>query len=251
MGIGIGKRGKQGTMDIDDILGLRLDDPHVPIDAGDAAEAPPLGGRGLKDTVTGVAQMLHDLEAQLVKVMSVNEALEKELGAARETARATERQRAELADRLARREQEGATVDDVRAEVLHLQRERRELVERLDATKDEKLRFDAEQAKAQREVERLTTARDDAVEEARCLEAQFARAMQAVAELRTKVEDLTQQRDTLAARIRVLEGDLGVATESGEALRLELEESKKAIEEIRRSILEVGAHSQRLIGTTP
>ena len=58
MGIGIGKRGKQGTMDIDDILGLKLDEPHVLPGAVDAAEAPPLGGRGLKDTVTGGEEIM-------------------------------------------------------------------------------------------------------------------------------------------------------------------------------------------------
>jgi chromosome segregation ATPase len=238
-------------MDIDDILGLKLDEPRGPMaDAAKAEGAAPPAGRALKETVTGVAQMLHDLEAQLVKVMSINEALEKELGEAREAMRAAEKQRDGLQAHLDRLEQEGATVDDVRAEVLHLQRERREMAERLDAVQNEKLRAETEHGKALRELERVAAERDDALEEARCLEAQFGRAMQAVGELRGKVEDLTQQRDTLATRIRTLEGELGVATESGEALRLELEESKKAIEEIRRSILEVGAHSQRLTGTT-
>ncbi|HEY3357054.1 MAG TPA: hypothetical protein VGQ83_27640 [Polyangia bacterium] len=246
----MGKRPK-GTMDIDDILGMKLDGPRGPGTAPEtgAAAGPATAGRGLKDTVTGVAQMLHDLEAQLVKVMSVNEALETELGAAREAARGAERQRGELADRLARLEQEGATVDDVRAEVLHLQRERRDMAERLDQAEDRRLKLESELRQRERDAERVAAERDDAVEEARCIEAQLGRAMQAVGELRGRVEDLTQQRDQLAGRIRVLEGELGVATESGEALRLELEESKRAIEDIRRSILEVGAHSQRLAGS--
>jgi chromosome segregation ATPase len=238
-------------MDLKDILGMTLEGPRAAsAERAGPAEAASAAAHGLKDTVTGVAQMLHDLEAQLVRVMSVNEALEKELEQARATAQAAGKERDELAARLARLQEEESVADDVRREVLHLQRERRVLAERVEqadarrAELEEKLR-----QQGQRE-QRLAAERDDAVEESRCLETQFGRALAAVTELRTRLEDMTLQRDQLSARLRVLEGDLGVATESNETLRLELEESKKAIEEIRRSILEVGAHSQR-IATSP
>jgi len=245
------KRNKEGPMDIKDILGMTLDGPRTAsAERAGPDEAVPAAAHGLKDTVTGVAQMLHDLEAQLVRVMSVNETLEKELEQARAAAQAAGKERDELAARLARLQEKESVADDVRREVLHLQRERRVLAERVEqadarrAELEEKLR-----QQAQRE-QRLAAERDDAVEESRCLETQFGRALAAVAELRTRLEDMTLQRDQLSARLRVIEGDLGVATESNETLRLELEESKKAIEEIRRSILEVGAHSQR-IATSP
>ena len=240
------KRGKEGPMDIKDILGMTLGGPRAAgAERGVTEEAPP-PARGLKDTVTGVAQMLHDLEAQLVRVMAVNETLEKEVEQVRGAAQAAAKERDELQARLQRLQEEESVADDVRREVQHLQRERRLLAERLEQAEarrgelEDKLRH-----QAQRE-QRLGAERDDAVEEARCLETQFSRALAAVAELRARLEEATRQRDQLTARLRVLEGDLGVASESNETLRLELEESKKAIEEIRRSILEVGAHSQRL-----
>jgi chromosome segregation ATPase len=241
------KRGKDGPLDIKDILGMSLEQPRSAGAArGGTPDVAPPPGQGLRDTVTGVAQMLHDLEAQLVRVMSVNEALEKELVETRGAGQVAAKERDELAARLARLQEEESVADEVRHEVLHLQRERRLVAERLEqaearcAEGEEKLR------RQEQGQQRLAAERDDAVEESRCLETQFGRAMAAVAELRARLDDLTLQRDQLTARVRALETDLGVATEAAEAARLELEESKRAIEEIRRSILEVGAHSQRM-----
>ena len=241
------KRGKEGPMDIKDILGMTLEGPRAGgADRAAPDEAPPAATRGLKDTVMGVAQMLHDLEAQLVRVMSVNETLEKELEQVRAAAQAAAKDRDELAARLARLQEEESVADDVRREVLHLQRERRVMAERVEQSEAKRAELEDKLRHQSQREQRLAAERDDAVEEARCLETQFGRALAAVTELRTRLEDMTLQRDQLGARLRVLEGDLGVASESNETLRLELEESKKAIEEIRRSILEVGAHSQRL-----
>lgn len=237
----------KGAMPIEDILRMEIDAGRRGVAPGAPAEG---GGRGLKDTVTGVAQMLRDLEAQLARVMAVNDRLEKELGETRAAARAVARERDELVERLGRTQDEGLTLDDVRGELVALQRERRELAERLDGVEDEARRLEAAGRHAQQALERMTAERDDAREEVRTLEAQFGRAMQAVAELRRRCEDLDGQRDQLTTRVRVLEGELALATEQAEALRLELEEANAAIEEIRQSIVEVGAHSVRVDGGT-
>ncbi|MBI5478440.1 MAG: hypothetical protein HY906_06260 [Deltaproteobacteria bacterium] len=245
------KKDKEGPMDIKDILGMTLDRPRAGgAERGGAEEAAPTAARGLKDTVTGVAQMLHDLEAQLVRVMSVNEELEKALEQARAAAVAAAQERDELQARLLRLQEEESVADDIRREVQHLQQERRLMAERLEQGDARRAELEDQLRRQEQHERRLAAERDDAVEEARCLETQFGRAMAAVGELRTRLEDAALQRDQLAARVRGLEGDLGVSTETSEALRLELEESKKAIEEIRRSILEVGAYSQR-VATNP
>ena len=245
------KRGKEGPMDIKDILGMSLDAPRSgAAERADREQPPPVPARGLRDTVTGVAQMLHDLEAQLVRVMSVNETLEKELEQMRGAAQGAAKERDELQARLRRLQEEESVADDVRREAQHLQQERRLMAERLEQSETRRAELEDKLRHQAQLQQRLAAERDDAVEEARCLETQFNRALAAVTELRTRLEDMTLQRDQLAARLRGLEGDLGVASESNETLRLELEESKKAIEEIRRSILEVGAHSQRL-GASP
>jgi chromosome segregation ATPase len=236
-------KGPKGAMMIEDIMNMDLGVPG-------RSEASRAGAHGsqLKDVVGGVAQMLRDLEAQLAKVMEVNATLEKELLEARAGVRKVERERDELAERLGRMEAEGGTLDDVRGELLALQRERRQLAERLEAAEEQARQAEDRLRQADLRIERMAAERDDALEEVQCLEIQFSRASTAVLELRQKYEDLIVQRDQLTARIRGLEGEVGAAAEERDELRLELEESRNAMEEIRRSLVEVGAQSQRLRG---
>jgi len=239
----------KGAMAVDDILRMELPIPDGVAESRRTAPGTavdPVSGRALKDMVGGVAQMLRDLEAQLARVMTINETLEKELQESRNAGRALAKERDDLAARLVRTEAEGGTIDDVRGEVLALQRERRQLVERLDAAEEQGRKAAAQLHGVDQKTERLVIERDEALEEVRCLEAQFGRAAEALLDLRKKNEDFAAQREQLAGRIRTLEGELGGATERGEELRAELEESRNAIEELRRSILEFGAHSQRL-----
>jgi chromosome segregation ATPase len=237
-------KGKR-PLPIDEILKMDLEAPEragKERRAGEPAESG--SGRGLRDTVTGVAHMLRDLEAQLSRVMAVNERLEKELADARSARRTTEKERDELAERLARTQADGVTLEDVRAEVLTLQRERRDLAERLQASLEQGRKLEEKVRQAEQRAAELVVERDDALEDVWPVEEQLSRAVAIVAELRRRDEELVAQRDQLGARVRQLEGELGAAAEQGEALRLELEESRGAIEEIRRSILEVGAGAE-------
>ncbi len=65
-------KGPKGAMMIEDIMNMDLGLPG----RAEASRAGAHGGQ-LKDVVGGVAQMLRDLEAQLARVMKVNETPER------------------------------------------------------------------------------------------------------------------------------------------------------------------------------
>jgi uncharacterized coiled-coil DUF342 family protein len=87
--------------------------------------------------------------------------------------------------------------------------------------------------------------RDDSVEELQSVEEQFDRAMEIVADLRTRVATLAEERDALNGRLKVMENQFHMAEDQRNSLRNEVDESRKALEEIRRSVTDVCVLSQR------
>jgi chromosome segregation ATPase len=102
-----------------------------------------------------------------------------------------------------------------------------------------------ENIKLERLLERMRVERDDAAEEAQSVEAQFDRAMEIAGELKTGMVALAEERDDLKARLKASESQLRLTEEHRDALKLEVEESRRALDEIRHEVEEACVLSQR------
>ena len=102
-----------------------------------------------------------------------------------------------------------------------------------------------ENRKLDRVSERMRAERDDSLEELQSVEAQFDRAMDIVADLRSRLATLGEERDALVARTKVVESQLQMVEEQRNSLKLEVDDSRKALDEIRRQVAEACDVSQR------
>lgn len=190
---------------------------------------------GEMQTLTTV---IRDLEDQLDRMMATNEATKADLDEERKRSVSLQGRLDELQERLRRAEQELTETERLRAEVGHLHHERtrlaglvRELTQKLEDAQQE-------QQQKSRLLERLRTARSDALEEVTSVEAQFERAMQLVAHLRAQLTVSTEERDTVVGRLKATEETQRLMQQERDALLTEVEQSRAALEEIRRSLVD-------------
>jgi chromosome segregation ATPase len=190
----------------------------------------------LPNEMRSVTTMIRDLEEQLDRMLETNDALKYELEAERKLRAELEKNTQQLQETIRRGEQEVAAKDNLVAEIgqLHNQRSRlttsvQELERRLaDLERDHKSQASL--------VKRLHAAQADALEEVQSVESQFERAMRMVSQLRAQVAVLTEERDALAARLRVSDDKLAELAAERDGLSAEVEQSRGAIDEIRRSL---------------
>jgi len=211
--------------------------------AGDSAGAneTPL----LQETVQTLSKMIKDLEAQLERMLSINEALEGDLEKEKRKTSRTLQDRDLLQEQIGRMEQEIASIEDLRAEIGHLGGERSRLATMIEEFGHQLADSEKENRKLDALAERMRAERDDSLEELQSVEEQFDRAMDIVADLRSRVESLAEERDTLVARMKVVETQFQVAEEQRDSLRSEVDDSRKALDEIRRQVADACDLSQR------
>jgi len=212
---------------------------HV-IHASKAAEdaLPDREGSSLSSEVHTLTSVIRDLEDQLDRMMTTNEAVKTDLEEERKRRLSAQARVEELQERLRRSEQELTETEKLRAEVGHLHHERtrlagqtRELTQKLEEAEQERQR-------QTRLSERLRTARASALEEVASVEAQFERAMQLVTHLRAQFTIVTEERDTVVTRLKSLEDTLRLMQQERDALVTEVEQSRAALDEIRRSLVD-------------
>jgi chromosome segregation ATPase len=214
--------------------------PDKPVPTPSAADdkGPIVEGPGLTGEMQTLTTVIRDFEDQLDRMMAVNEATKADLEEERKRRLSLQTRVDELQGSLRRAEQELTETEKLRAEVGHLHHERtrlagmvRELTQRLeDAQK--------EQQRQSRLIERLRASRADALEEVTSVEAQFERAMQLVAHLRAQFAVATEERDTVVGRLKTNDETLRLLQQERDALVTEVEQSRAALDEIRRSLVD-------------
>jgi len=223
-------------------------DKDVQSIAGTAeGQSPDEGGGGplLHDAVQTLSRMIRDLEKQLERMLEINEALDRDLDGQKKKTVKTEQERARLGEQVRRMEQELATLEDLRAEIGHLGQERTRLAATIEEAGRQVAEAEHENRKLERLTERIQAERDDAFEEVQSLEAQFDHAMEMVADLKTRVATFAEERDALAGRLKVIETQLQAAEQQRDSLKTEVDESRRALDEIRRQVADACVTSQR------
>jgi chromosome segregation ATPase len=182
--------------------------------------------------------VIRELEDQLERMISANEALTEDLAKERRLRAAAESNRDELSERLAHAEHELAANESLHGEVRHLHHEHT----RLSASiRELEVRLEVAERDAERQgqlVARLRAARADSVDEMQSVEAQFEHAMQVIARLRSQLGAASEERQASWAECRAFEERLRHMQRERDAFRSEVEVSRAALDEIRRSLVE-------------
>lgn len=206
------------------------------------ADGPPL-----PETVSGLATVVGELKEQLKDLVKVNEALEMDLEHTRKRAIEGNNERYRLIQRIQEMEEEADSMEDLKAEVRQLSRERDTLADKVQ---------DLGQALAMSEqrvketgglLDRFRAERDDASAEASCLNSQFSRAMKVIDEIRNEQAAGQEREEYLKERILVLEAQLDETVSQRDSFKSELTASRNALEEVRQSILAASKESKKAL----
>ena len=190
------------------------------------------------ETVQTLSKMIKDLEDQLERMLAINDAIENDLTNEQKRRSELERATEELERKIIEKEQESANLDDLQTEVNHLTKERARLAATVEKLGQQMSSTEQENRKLSRLADRARAERADALEELESVEAQFNRAMEMVTDLRTRLAVFGEERDALKGRLRLAEERVGQLEAERDALFSEVDESKQALEEIRRSLVD-------------
>ena len=217
------------------------------------AQEPPPAGRlpavaaetgPLRDSVAGIYEMVKDLEVQLNHMITINEAGERELESARKAQRQLEAERNELKRRVDKMGLDAQSSAELREELRHMTRENERLVEQMRAAQAQAQRLQQARDQVVSGTARLQSERDELAEEVDCLEAQMDETEKVLQRQRTELLRAREARQQQTLRIELIEQRLHVVTDERNALRQELNESRSALEEIKRSIMDTNRQSQ-------
>jgi chromosome segregation ATPase len=183
-----------------------------------------------------VTTMIRDLEEQLDRMLETNDALKYELESERKLRAELEKNTQELQETIRRGEQEVAAKDNLVAEIGQLHNERSRLTSSLKELERRLAELERDSKSQASLIKRLHAAQADALEEVQSVESQFERAMRMVSQLRAQVAVLTEERDAFGARLRVSDDKLAELKAERDAMGVEVEQSRGALDEIRRSL---------------
>jgi chromosome segregation ATPase len=221
------------------------DDVTPPSDAQGAEASHSPDASPLHDTVGTLSRMVKELEKQLERMLSINNALEADLEKERKRTSLVEKERDDIREKYSRIEQELTTLEDLRAEIDHLVHDRGVMAGTIEELGRQLAESEQEHRNAEQLISRVSAERDDAVEELLTVEDQFDRAMKLVSDLKIRLTSLDEERNSLVARIKALESQLHLSETQREALKAEVEESQKALDDIRRQVADACVLSQR------
>jgi len=188
------------------------------------------------ETVQTLTPMIKDLEQQLDRMLAINDGTEKELERERVARGEAERTVGRLEEKLERAEQRATVFENQRAEVKDLEAERTKLAANIESLGRQLSDTEQESRKLVRDNEQLQSNRDDAIEDLQAVEAQFARAMQIIKDLRTRLDVLGDERNALLGELELQKEKTRGVVEERDHLQAEADESRTALEEIRRSL---------------
>ena len=233
-----------------DSIGNPLSSPNRGASRGarTPARSAPHEARDLSSEIQTLGSVIKDLEGQLDRVVTLNEALKRDLDDERQRRIALEGRVDELQEELRNMQQEVVGKENLAAEVAQLNHERtglaasiRELTQKLQDAQQEHER----QARL---IERLRGSRTDAVEEVQSVESQFERAMQVVAQAKAQLTVASEERDALGGRLKATDEELRKILEERDALVAEVDESRALLNEIRHSLVDACVVSTTSLG---
>ena len=195
-------------------------------------------------TVQALSRMVKEMEEQLDRMIAINEGVERDLATERKRNGELEASVQHLTVELERAEKQAAAREDMVAEIRHLNRDRTRLGEEAEKLRAQLKELHEEKRKAAAMIERVKLERADALEEVQTVESQFDRAMAMVADLRTRLAVLSEEYDALKGRFHHTEEKVATLEHERETLLAEVEESRAALEEIRRSLVDAYGVSQ-------
>jgi chromosome segregation ATPase len=200
------------------------------------AQGPVPEGDSLAGDMRTLTTVIRDLEDQLDRMIATNEATKQDLDQERKRRLDLQSRLDELQERLRRAEQEVTDTEALRAEVSHLHQERTRLAGVARETTQQLEESQKEQQRQSRLIERLRKARAEALDEVSSVEAQFERAMQLVSHLRAQFTVATEARDSALERLKSAEETHRLMQQERDSLTAEVEQSRAALDEIRRSL---------------
>jgi chromosome segregation ATPase len=190
------------------------------------------------ETVQTLSLMIKDLEDQLERMLAINDAIEKDLSKEQQRRMELERTIDSLEREIAAKEHEVAQLDDLKTEVSHLTGERSRLAVTIEELGKQLTATEQDNRKLARQTEQLRVEREDVVEELESVEAQFSRAMELVTDLRARLAVSTEERDASRDRLQLADEKVAQLATERDSLLAEVDDSKQALEEIRRSLVD-------------
>lgn len=194
----------------------------------------------------GLALVVVGLKEQLRRLIQANQGMEAQLSLARRQADEERQRREELQSRLEKFERARDHHEDLAAEVERLRRER-------DGLAGQVIDLEQDLAASEQRVDEIgelldlfRAERDEASEEAACLDSQFSRAIAVIGELRSALAASRQREEDLCARLARLEEQLELVTEERDLIERDLSESQSSLENVRQSLLAVSGEWRSL-----
>lgn len=206
---------------------------------GERGSAPPESSETkLSDSTGALARIVRDLEAQLDRVLETNDVLKQELDAERKRRLSLERTVDDLHKELEHRDVDAAATQNQLSELDQLRAERTRLAAELREARTKLDDVVRAQHRDEELVGRLRRAREEALEEVQSVERQFDRAMHLVDDLRARLAVLGEERDALEGQLMVVEQKLLAVEDERDLVRQEVRESRAALDEIRRALVD-------------
>jgi len=191
----------------------------------------------LTESISGLAKVVSELKEQLKQSARVNSVLESDVRTANAQLAKTNEECESLHYKIHEMQEENSSMEDLRDELKQMSRERDTLASKVHdlgqmLTISERRLHEISQL-----LDRFRAERNDAVQEASCLDSQFGRAMKVIEELRSTISKGQQREAEFEERVSALEQGLDNAIAERDSYLNELNESLRTLQEVRQSIL--------------
>jgi chromosome segregation ATPase len=194
--------------------------------------------RTLNKTIYELSKVIGELKEQLTQHIKLNEALEEDLGRAEARIRDGEREKESLVKRLRVLSEERRSFEDHRGDLDQITRERDMMAEKVYELGKMLAVSEQRVLETGKLIDRFRSERNDASTEVTCLDSQFTRAMKVIEELKHELSATKDRNEELASRLEFVERQKQMITSERDVLKIEIGETRNALEEIRQGILD-------------
>ena len=192
----------------------------------------------LNRTIHELSKVIDELKEQLTQHIKLNEALESDLDRAESAIKESAEEREMLMKRIHALAGEKRLYEESRRDLEQITRERDTLAEKVHDLGKMLAISEQRVLETGKLIDRFRNERNDATGEINCLDSQFARAMKVIEELRHELSDTKNENEALTSRLDFAERQKQVLTSQRDALKEEIADTRNALEEIRRNILD-------------
>ena len=198
----------------------------------------------LTNSVSDLSVVVGELTSQVVHLIKVNQALEADIAAIENGKEDEDEQCKKLSDKLKKMEEDSSSLQDMKSELEQLRRERNALTGRVNDLDQALTASEQRLVELGRLLDKFRAERNDANAEAACVDSQLARAIKVIEEQRYDLAARQNTIDDQESQIELLQKQLTRAINQRNNFQVELKESKSALEEVHRSIVEAGQEAK-------